>query len=77
LCTTDARISAVKALIGGYISPQGGNKSSYTPPDTEYSLDRDRRNYQTKVDHKFNSDEEVHNVVNELKEYKTCLRKVL
>src|SRR5712692_10866900 len=77
LRTTGApRSAAVKALIGGYISPQEGNKSSHTPPDAEYSLDGDASDCRTDVDHESTSDEDNH-VEDELEENETRLRKVL
>ena len=69
--------SAVKALIGGYISPQEGNKSSHTLPHAEYSSDGDASDYRTDVDHESGSDEEDNHVEDELEENETCLRKAL
>ena len=77
LRTTGATRSAVKALIGGYISPQEGSKSSHTPPDAEYSSDGDASDYRTDVDHESGSDEEDNHVEDELEENETRLRKAL
>ena len=77
LRTTGAPRSAVKALIGGYISPQEGNKSSHTLPDAEYSSDGDASDYRTDVDHESGSDEEDNHVEDELEENETRLRKAL
>jgi hypothetical protein len=76
LRTTGAPRSAGKALIGGYISPQEGKKSSHTPPDAEYSSDGDASDYRTDVDQESATDEDNH-VEDELEENETRLRKVL
>ena len=75
LRTTGAPRSAVKALFGGYISPQEGNKSSHTLPDAEYSSDGDASDDRTDVDHKSASDD--NHVEDELEENETHSRKVL